>query len=129
MNETVLKVELAINQSLGIDLNTRSRKRHIIDARIIMTLICRDVYGCTYKSIGEHTKRNHASIINQLKRGRAYLKNEIDFKVKYEKVLSFLPDQTEIVLRTRYKSLLSQTRETYKSLRRLQLERKLNTIR
>ena len=81
-----------IEKFTNLDLETKSRERKYVDARIIAYKLTRDLTNSTYNSIGNLYKKNHASIIHGVKKFDI-LKNQLDFKKYmeiYERCLSIL---------------------------------------
>lgn len=121
-----------IKSTLGIDIvkNHLTRKSNVVDARKIYayyaytklknkTIV--DKEGNTLKVrrlslsvIGKHIKKDHASVLNYLKKTENHLEYDIEFKYKYESVVesfnNFKSFHTKEELRKKAESLLKKAK-------------------
>lgn len=81
----IIEKELGIT---GYQLTNCSRKRNIIDARMIASKIYRYYYGYTYFQIGNNINRHYSSIINYLQNFDFFVEHYPEFKEKFDKVKS-----------------------------------------
>lgn len=58
----MLQLKKIINQKFGVDINTNTRKRDFVNARLVYAKILRE-RGYTFESIARSINRDHATII------------------------------------------------------------------
>ena len=72
------KIREVVNYIFGVDIMTKSRKRNVVNARMIYSKILREKH-LSYNIIGKSILKNHASIIHYTK--------SIDWLLAYDKPL------------------------------------------
>ena len=84
-----------INETLEVDIRSRSRKREIVYSRFIFFHLMRHKLnkGYSLTTIGAFLKKDHATVLHGLKQFE-YLINYEDFKYQYEKVILKLNEKT-----------------------------------
>jgi hypothetical protein len=73
------------------DLNIKSRKRHIVDARKIFCKLARLNTTCSFEQIGKVINKDHATVIYNVTKADIHIEQDSLFRAKYHKVLSELP--------------------------------------
>lgn len=85
MNRTDTLKEI-IEESLGIDVMVKSRKRETVDARkIYSNVLYSKGYGLTF--IGKSLKKNHATILHYIKEGEILYLIDKQYKENFERIL------------------------------------------
>ena len=85
------KVELLkfiIKEVEGQDVNKRSRKRELIEARFIYFFILREREGMGLQKIGNTVKMDHASVLYGCRKITDWIEIDLKFKNRYLKVLA-----------------------------------------
>ena len=82
---------------------SKSRERHLVDARRMIYNMIRSTYGYSLNSIGIHFKKNHATIIHGIRTHKHLCKYDSHYKKYYSEALGFVlsgwqSDETNIVL-------------------------------
>ena len=67
MNIDTNKLKEIVLDEINIDVNAETRKREVIEGRIIYCKILRDC-GWTMSSIGKTINRNHATVVHYIRR-------------------------------------------------------------
>ena len=84
-----IKSEISSRYNLGWSaIESRSRKRVIIDARRLYCGILRNVFGLTFHQIGEMLNKNHATIVHSMKIHDNFVKILKSYKKNYEEIES-----------------------------------------
>ena len=84
-----IKSEISSRCNLGWGaIESRSRKRDIIDARRLYCGILRNVFGLTFHQIGEMLNKNHATIVHSIKIHDNFVKILKSYKKNYEEIES-----------------------------------------
>jgi hypothetical protein len=58
----MIQLKVIVNKKFGLDLNTNTRKRDFVNARLVYSKILRE-RGYTHEAIGRSLNRDHATII------------------------------------------------------------------
>ena len=69
---------------------SKSRSRHLVDARRIVYNIIKSTYGYTLCFIGTHFKKNHATIIHNIRAHENLMKYDKNYAEHYTGALSFV---------------------------------------
>jgi hypothetical protein len=120
-----------IETNLGVDVKEdRSRKRHVVDARLIYANILRqEGLGCT--QIARSLRKDHATILHYFRVFNTYIGTDLILKDTYQKITDIfeeevnsnpLVDENDLkkelyVLRSKIKSLTSANRILNSKLR------------
>jgi sporulation-control protein spo0M len=84
-----VKSEISSRYNLGWSaVESRSRKRVIVDARRLYCGILRNVFGLTFHQIGEMINKNHATIVHSIKIHDNFVKILKSYKKNYEEIES-----------------------------------------
>ncbi len=87
----------AINKTIGVhtsQLQSKTRKREIVEARIIFSLLMRQKGGFTLEDIGNFLGLKHCTIVYHLRVGTDLLAYNSHFTEKYNKVCNYLKEIT-----------------------------------
>jgi hypothetical protein len=71
-----------VNEIFIVDINDKSRKRIIVDARRAYCKILRD-FGFSYEYIGDTINKDHVTVIHYIKTIKDLLKYDSSFEEKY----------------------------------------------
>ena len=83
--EEVKELIRVVEYVFGCDIMSKKRKRHIVNARMVVSYILR-LKGNTFSSIAEVINRDHSTIIHYVNNIESYLKSDDAFKTQYEEV-------------------------------------------
>lgn len=83
-----------VNRYYGIDCMKVCRDRVYVDARMVLYQILRDL-KCSYTHIGNLVNRNHATIINALRKFETYIKYDPDLLKAYQDISDIYFTSTE----------------------------------
>ena len=72
-----------IEADLGITINTKSRRRDLVEARHIYCKIAKKHTSFSLQKIGREIKRDHTSVLHSIKRADEFLSVDVDFSNKY----------------------------------------------
>lgn len=81
-------------KTTGVDPRERARNPERVFARYCFTKICRELYGCSYSSIGEYLGKDHSTLVIMMKRfvPPRYLQYALKYIDLYiEKTVSGIP--------------------------------------
>lgn len=67
---------------VDVDIDTKDRHRHLTDCRHAVSWYLREVRGMTLQSIGDIFKRNHASILNGVRKAKELIEYDPVFRSK-----------------------------------------------
>ena len=76
-----------INDTMGIDIKDKSRKRHYVFGRSIAYTIMRVNMSLTLEQIAKVFNKNHASIVHSLKELPYVIKYDADFKELHDTIV------------------------------------------
>jgi hypothetical protein len=93
-NNELIKLERIINEILGVDIHHESRYQDVVDARIIFSVLARQI-GCTLKQVSFFLNKHHASIIHYLKNFDYLIVTLPSFKEKYDEVKACFLEKKE----------------------------------
>jgi len=69
------------------ELDSRSRKRYIVDARRMVFSMAKDYLNMKILHIADKFNMNHASVIHQLKQHKDLMTSDIYYKDRFDKLL------------------------------------------
>lgn len=84
------KIKAKVEETLHVEIGTKTSRRDIVDARRIFTLIAFKNSKPKLKEIGELTGKDHAMAIHYRRSGKDLLKVDSSFRAKYNMVLEQL---------------------------------------
>ena len=70
-----------------IKLKSQSRKRDLVDRRMLLCYILRRKFDVNYKEIGSFVNRHHASIIHYIKLAETLINNNAEFRIMYDECM------------------------------------------
>jgi len=73
------------------DLKTSSRKREMVESRMVMMFIERLTTTKSLAAIGKAYNRDHATVIQAIKKVKIYYQHDDRFKINVDKVIAFMP--------------------------------------
>ena len=72
------------------EIMSKSRERHIVDARRMVFCICRDLFKLPFLHIGKYFKLDHATIIHHYKKHSSLLKYDKIYENHYNTILELV---------------------------------------
>lgn len=88
-----------IKDVIGVDLTEdNSRKRNTVDARRIYSDIAKEHTDYTLSTIGEIIKRDHASVLHQIRTSGELKETDRDYRKMYEKVYASITMEPRLTL-------------------------------
>lgn len=72
------------------NMRSKRRDRQLVDARRIVYNIIKSTYGYTLSFIGNHFKKNHATIIHSIRSHNSLMKYDKHYAEQYTRALSFV---------------------------------------
>lgn len=90
---TLREIERVVVSIFGIgikQLHSRSRKREIVYARFMCWYILKKYWGMTYKRIGGYYVKDHATVMNGVKKAGWFLESDGSFRRKFHSVINKL---------------------------------------
>ena len=86
-----IKSEISSRYNLGWStVESRSRKRVIVDARRLYCGLLRNLFGLTFHEIANILNKNHATIIHNINKHDIFVKILKSYKKNYEEIESSL---------------------------------------
>lgn len=82
-SEKVKAVKSLVNTYLNVNVDVKSKSRHLINARAICYKILRDECNMTNSAIARHFSKNHATILHAMKEFPYMLKADSIMKKEY----------------------------------------------
>lgn len=73
-------------QVTPIELRSRRRLRHIVDAKGVLCYILHKKQGLSSTATGEYLKLNHATILHHCKKVEGLLETDKEFKEKFKQL-------------------------------------------
>ena len=84
-----IKAEISSRYNLEWeDIESKSRKRNIIDARRLYCGLLRNVFGLTFQKIGKMLNKNHATIVHNTKIHDNFVRILKSYKKNYQEIES-----------------------------------------
>lgn len=90
----IKELKKIVNYHFECDIETTCRERRYVNGRMTFAYILKEK-GYTLTSIGHILKRNHATIIHYLKNMEFYLKQDRDFKNRFDFVMEDYYENSE----------------------------------
>ena len=89
---TPQNLKQVINKKLQLNLDIKSRQKHITEARSIYCFLLRSLFKMQYIHIAETLDciEHHATIINSIKRFKEWHDTDKDFKEKFNDILKLI---------------------------------------
>lgn len=84
--EQVKIIREIIETHFNLDISKKSRKRELIDAKKIYSLMCRKHTSAIFKTIGEEINQDHSTSLYQVSSGQNLLEYDRDFRLKYDAI-------------------------------------------
>lgn len=81
-----------IDYTFDSKLNDNTRKRELVENRMIFAKIVYDMHKLSLMRIGSYINKNHATIIHYLKQHENLIEFDIFYKMKYKKILALVND-------------------------------------
>ena len=81
-----------VESSLGVSLNHPRGNSDITDGKKIYSKLSRELTCSSYNTIGSLIDKDHAAIINLIRRADEHLETEVNFQMKYALCLDTIPD-------------------------------------
>lgn len=81
-----------IDYTFDSKLNDNTRKRELVENRMIFAKIVYDMHKLSLMRIGSYINKNHATIIHYLKQHENLMDFDIFYKMKYKKILALVND-------------------------------------
>lgn len=85
--EEVKKTACSVSNISLEELNSRSRKRYIVDARRMVFSMAKDYLNMKILHIADKFNMNHASVIHQLKQHKDLMTSDIYYKDRFDKLV------------------------------------------
>tara|TARA_R100000541_G_scaffold39136_1_gene46972 strand:- start:5296 stop:5625 length:330 start_codon:yes stop_codon:yes gene_type:complete len=92
---TTEKIIKTINETLEVDIRSKTRRREVVYSRFIFYHLMRNKLHRSYSlaTIGAFLKKDHATVLHGLKQFDLLI-NYDDFKIQYQKVILKLNENT-----------------------------------
>ncbi len=81
-----------VESSLGVSLNHPRGNSDITDGKKIYSKLSRELTCSSYNTIGSLIDKDHAAIINLIRKADEHLEIEVNFQMKYALCLYNIPD-------------------------------------
>jgi len=72
------------------DFKTKSRERHLMDARSMVYACCNDILGIGCSAISRYFKKNHATIIHNLKKHNCLIDFDSVYSERYGAIIMLI---------------------------------------
>jgi hypothetical protein len=114
-----------ISSILEIDITRKTRLRAYTEARYIYYKMAREMYGATYKAIGDSIDKDHSSVIHGELMANNLINVDKSFSEKYEMVRKYLVGVEEAHDARSYDEILSENELLNDKVNALSLQVKL----
>lgn len=93
------------------ELISKNRQRHLVDARKMMYKLIREIYGYPILHIAKHFKKNHATLIHQMREHDKLMDLDTRYAEKFNEIMELLLEDTSAFTTNK---MLMQEKEYYK---------------
>lgn len=84
---TIEEVAANVWQIDTTELNGKTRKRKVVEARQVLMKYRRDILGQTTGKVGEHYNKDHATVIHACRNVDNLLETDKDFRFRYNQFM------------------------------------------
>jgi len=110
--EQIKKTACLVNNITMNQLESKTRLRHIVDARRMVFSIAKEILEMPYTTIARNFCMNHASIIHHVKQHKSLMDCDIYYKERYNSILELFKHEIGY----------TNTEELIEEIKRLKLE-------
>lgn len=102
----------------GIDINTTSRKREIVDQKKIFCLVAYNEMSASYSSVGRFMGLGHATIMHHVENAFELLRYDKEFEKKYNRIKDEYLSKEKLISAEKIKQEINIVKKYLKKLKK-----------